>query len=449
VAEVRVVCSGCGTVVDPARELPFRCPNAVDGDGIDHVLVRTLAGTDAAFPETADVKLTDNPFIRYRRLSLAYHLGRDNGLGDADYCRLVENLDAAVARVDGSGFRITRFAPIAGLAEACAAPSDSEIWVKDETGNVSGSHKARHLMAVMIYLKVIERAGLPAAAGLRDRRLAIASCGNAALAAAVVARAADWPLDVFIPPDAEAPVARRLRELGATCHVMERRAGERGDPCYHAFRRAVAAGGLPFGVQGNEVGLAIEGGQTLGWEMADVLRRVRAEMDTLVVRVGGGALGSACWRGLAEAHAAGVISRMPRIHTVQTTGAYPLKQAFVRFMGERDEGDLAGSLARAARSRADYMRPWPSEPKSVAHGILDDETYDWLALVEAMTATGGDALVVGESRLREANRVGRNVAGIPVSHTGSAGLAGLMDLIAAGAFGGGNAALLFTGAERA
>ena len=41
--------------------------------------------------------------------------------------------------------------------------------------------------------------------------LAIASCGNAALAAAVVARAADRRLRVFIPPDADPAVVARLR----------------------------------------------------------------------------------------------------------------------------------------------------------------------------------------------------------------------------------------------
>ena len=31
------------------------------------------------------------------------------------------------------------------------------VRVKDETGNVSGSHKARHLMGILIYLEVLER----------------------------------------------------------------------------------------------------------------------------------------------------------------------------------------------------------------------------------------------------------------------------------------------------
>jgi threonine synthase len=39
-APVRFTCHGCGAVVDPARVLPFRCPEAGrSGDDVDHVLV--------------------------------------------------------------------------------------------------------------------------------------------------------------------------------------------------------------------------------------------------------------------------------------------------------------------------------------------------------------------------------------------------------------------------
>ncbi len=432
-ADFRVECSGCGATVDAATHLPFRCPNAIENDNIDHVLVRHLNGADATFAESAEL----NPFVRYRRLSLGYHLARANSLSDDQYVAIVEDLDRAIAEVDGKGFRITPFAPSASLSDSCGA----EVWVKDETGNVSGSHKARHLMGVMIYLRVLEVANLPAAHGLRDRRLALASCGNAALAAAVIARAADWPLDVFIPPDAEDSVKRRLGELGATLHICKREQGQTGDPCYLAFRKALENGSLSFGIQGNETGIAIEGGQTLGWEMADALRQADTDLDMLFVQVGGGALGSACYRGLVEARDGGVINQLPKLFTVQTLGAYPLKKAFGAFR-------IHGSTENAARNRSAYMNPWPSEPHSVAHGILDDETYDWLALVRGMAATGGDALVANEDCLREANRIGRESTGIDVSHTGSAGLAGLMDTFRGKRDAGLKAAVLFTGEER-
>ncbi len=437
---VRVACSGCGATVDPVETLPFRCPNAADGDGIDHVLARRL--TEPPAPPDRD---GDNPFLRYRRRLLAYHLALKLGLDDDDFCAIVADLDASIAKVDGRGFRVTPFAPADGLAAAAGLPSETEIWVKDETGNVSGSHKARHLMGVMTYLRVLESAGAPLASGLRDRRLAISSCGNAALAAAVVARAANWPIDVFIPPDAEPAVTRRLERLGANLNVMHRQPGQAGDPCYLGFRQAVAAGGLPFGVMGNEVGLALEGGYTLGWEMAEALADAELSVNLLAVQVGGGALGSACHQGLREGLSAS--PRLPRLFTVQTMGAHPLKLAFDRFKAERS-GNLEDDLARAAQARARFMRPWPDEPKSVAHGILDDETYDWLALVEGMAATEGDALIASEEELREANRVARETTGVRASHTGTAGLAGLLGYLRRSRTHDVRAIVLFTGIAR-
>jgi threonine synthase len=85
----------------------------------------------------------------------------------------------------------------------------------------------------------------------------------------------------------------------------------------------------------------------------------------------------------------------------------------------------------------------------VAHGILDDETYDWAAVCEALSATGGDAVVVDEEMLRSANALGRNETGIPADPTGTSGLAGLLALREAGAVGGDErVAVLFTGVDR-
>ena len=112
----------------------------------------------------------------------------------------MRRLDDAVAAVDGHGFSVTPFARSPGLSEALGLSEPGGAWVKDETGNVSGSHKARHLFGVLLQLEVGERIGL--ADPSRRPELAVASCGNAALAAAVVAAAAGRILRVFVPPDA-------------------------------------------------------------------------------------------------------------------------------------------------------------------------------------------------------------------------------------------------------
>jgi len=104
----------------------------------------------------------------------------------------------------------------------------------------------------------------------------------------------------------------------------------------------------------------------------------------------------------------------------------------------------------AARNRAGFMWPWEDEPASVAHGILDDETYDWVAVCEGMLASRGTPVVVGEETLLEANELARAATGIDVDHTGSSGLAGLLSLVAAGHVSPDErVAVLFTGVVRA
>jgi threonine synthase len=94
------------------------------------------------------------------------------------------------------------------------------------------------------------------------------------------------------------------------------------------------------------------------------------------------------------------------------------------------------------------MWPWESEPRSIATGILDDETYDWRAIVDGMLVTGGRPVIVSEERLDRAHRLGHE-AGYAVDPTGTAGLAGLLDLVEAGDVGPDDrVGVLFTGADR-
>ena len=85
----------------------------------------------------------------------------------------------------------------------------------------------------------------------------------------------------------------------------------------------------------------------------------------------------------------------------------------------------------------------------MAHGIIDDETYDWRACLAGLLASGGGPLVVSEASLEEANALARATTGIDVDHTGSSGLAGLLDLVRTRSIDPGETvAVLFTGAVR-
>jgi threonine synthase len=491
------VCAGCGATptADGLDSWPFKCPNARDGDDIDHVL-RCGCAPSTPFPEGDE----ENPFIRFRTLLAAHALALDCGLGDESFTHLVRELDDAVARVDGKGFRATPFGPSPGLAAKIGCTT-GEIWVKDETGNVSGSHKARHLMGLMLYLLVGARrtggAGMAPASeetavltaatrlgvhGTEGRPpLAIASCGNAALAAGVIARAAGWPLEVFVPPSASTSVVERLARLSADIHTCERVDAASGDPCYLAFRSAVTAGAIPFCCQGSDNGLTIDGGKTLAWEMISAFRASArrqwggSRLDAVFIQIGGGALASSIIQGFGDALAAGAIDRLPRFYTVQTAGAYPLKRAYdavaERILqrvplvveqgfspaSDRERAELILShreiiddeMRFARGHRSAFMRPWEKTPRSIAHGILDDETYDWAAVVDGMLRTGGWPFVVSDDRLVDANAAAREATGLNVDHTGSAGLAGVMKAIGIDTrLAGEHVAVVFSGVSR-
>ncbi len=427
--------------LDPLAPEPFRCPNAARAPNVDHVLAWDWRSAElAGWPSGTSI----NPFLRYAKLHHSYWLARARGLAHEDYEAIVNRLDRAVAAVDasGHGFVITPF-------DRCDPASDAlgiEVWAKDETGNVAGSHKARHLMGLLLHLDVQK---VPT-----TRRLAIASCGNAALAAATLAKAARRPVDVFVPPSANPAIINHLRALHATLTECPRGPGDpAGDPCVHRFREALKRGALPFCCQGNENGLNIDGGATIGQELADQLAISEFLPTRLLLQVGGGALGSAMLRGLRQAAGLGHIEGLPMIHFVQSEGAAPLHRAWVgvanRALGSlghglrADDGSAAGladvaallgvhtaqaavteALRHAATHRSTYMWAWEDEPHSVATGILDDETYDWLALVEAMITTGGWPVVVDEATLLEANAM----SGSGADETGTAGLAGLIQI---------------------
>jgi threonine synthase len=459
-----LVCSGCGTELSADEPLPFRCPRA--GEPGDHVVVRRGPPPGARFADAA----CDNPFLRFRELAYPWHVAKARGMADAEYVDLVAELDARVEAVAGTGFRVTPAARCGALARALGVAS---VAIKDETGNVAGSHKARHLFGIALYLAVAERTGL-AGPGVSTARLAIASCGNAALAAAVVARAAGRALDVFVPTWAEAAVVERLRDLGATLIVCPRRDGDPpGDPCVHRFRDAVAGGALPFSCQGPDNGLTIDGGMTLGFELAE---QFPDGVDRLFIQVGGGALASATAQALRWARDLGRLQSLPRLHAVQSAGAAPLVRAWRRsasLLAERCGGgpqpgspaadaalarrlaahlparDLAAGLRELAARRSELMWPWEQEPRSIATGILDDETYDWLAVVQAMVATGGWPVVAAEATLARARDAGEAEAGIAVSATGAAGLAGAFERAGQGGLDAADrVALLFTGVRR-
>ncbi|CAN5670607.1 hypothetical protein BH10ACT2_BH10ACT2_27140 [soil metagenome] len=403
-------CAVCGASVGIDEPFTWRCPNSTD---VDRHHAPQLVQTLSSLRSTGD----PNPFQGFRRY-LAVDAFMDRvGLADDRRAGLIGELDQLIASVDGRGFMTTPFERADDLSDALGFGIDGGVWVKDETHNVGGSHKARHLFPILLHLCATEAQGLAPWGTQRERPpLAIASCGNAAIAAATLAAAASWPIEVFVPRGGNQLVVDTLQALGASVIGCPRRVGDPpGDPCVHRFREAVAAGAIPFSVQGTENAWCLDGGRTLGWEMARHMEEGVAgpPFDRLFAQVGGGAFAASVAAGF---RMSGV---SPKLHAVQTEACAPLARAW-------EHARSLGGPKAAAGHWSECMWPWESVGATAADGILDDETYDWLPVLAAMADSNGSPVVVEESFVLEANEVGCRATGIDASHTGTAGLAGLL-----------------------
>jgi len=225
------------------------------------------------------------------------------------------------------------------------------------------------------------------------------------------------------------------------------------DPTVSVFMNLVEKfGSIPFSVQGSECGLAIEGVQTLAYEIieqAENLMNKRKDLSceefegkkcqeiifsSLFIQVGGGALGSGLVQGFQRAttfndchnisplNVLNQLQKVPSVVTVQSKGNAPLYRAYQKM---KESGK---SIKEASMNRGEYMYPW-SNPASIAHGLLDDETYDWVELVKGMESTDGDSILVDEDTIIKAYFHAKNKYKINACHTGSVGLAGLLSTI--------------------
>lgn len=352
-----------------------------------------------------------NPFVRHMSSLAIDAAGSAMGLSETERLGIVESLDAAVAGVVGHGFETTPLSRADELSDALGFTAQGGIWVKDETHNVAGSHKARHLFTELVHLMMLEATERAPWGGPDDRPpLAIASCGNAAIAASTLARAIDWPIAVHVPEFSAQVVRDQLDQLGADTRVCPRLDTDpAGDPCVFRFRELVDEGAIAFGVQGTENVWCLDGGRTLGWELAEQWPGI----DRVMVQAGGGAFASTVFAGLGE------WGLTPRLHAVQAEGCAPLVRAWDKFRSD-------GRPVDVALRWSEYMWPWESTPMSFADGILDDETYDWLEIIDGAARSGGSVVGASEDNIVRAHRLAHQHTTIDVSPTGAAGLAGVL-----------------------
>ena len=177
-----------------------------------------------------------------------------------------------------------------------------------------------------------------------------------------------------------------------------------GDPCVHRFREEVAQGAIPFRRAGpGKCVVPRWWRRTIGWEMADAEgTHQQSTSDRFFIQVGGGAFAACAATGL---FAGGI---RPRLHAVQAHGCarhWPRAWSWPEQVVACAMQVAAGPSACGRGSSSRLHCRWN----------IDDETYDWIAVCNAMADGGGSPVVASEQHIIEAYALAHRVTTIDAS----------------------------------
>jgi len=284
--------------------------------------------------------------------------------------------------------------PLLQAARLGAAIGASNLWVKDEGVNPTGSFKARGLSCA---ISMCVELGIS--------KVAIASAGNAGSALAAYAAAAGIEAHIFVPRDVPQSNYTECRAYGAHVTLID---GLISD-CARIVGERKAAQGW-FDISTLKEPYRIEGKKTMGYEVAEQFGWTLP--DAIFYPTGGGVGLIGMWKAFDELEALGWISSgRPKMIAVQAAGCQPVVRAFER-------GELKSTFWEQAHTVAAGLRV----PKPLG---------DALSLA-AIRASGGTAIAVNDEDLLDASLQLAATTGIFPAPEGGACLAALKKLLSNG-----------------
>jgi threonine synthase len=253
----------------------------------------------------------------------------------------------------------------------------SNLWCKDESRLPTGSFKSRGLaMAVTM----ARQFGLG--------RLAIPTAGNAGGALAAYAAHCGIEAFVFMPDDTPAINQYECHLAGAKTYLVP---GLITD-CGKIVREGTKRLGW-FDVSTLKEPYRIEGKKTMGLELAEQMNWRLPEV--ILYPTGGGTGLIGMWKAFDELAELGWLadSKRPRMVAVQSDGCAPIVRAF--------------------EANARFAEPFP-RAATIASGIRVPSAVGDFMILDAVRSSGGRAVAVSESRLREWMALGMQSEGLAI-----------------------------------
>jgi len=289
----------------------------------------------------------------------------------------------------GEGF--TPLLPAPRLAAAVGLP---RLFIKDESGNPTGSFKARGLcMAVSM------------AKALGARSVCLPSAGNAGSALAAYAARAGLAAHVFVPKDVGSVFLTETAAYGAEVHTVDGLISDAGRRCAQ-----LASQHGWFECATLKEPYRVEGKKTMGYELAEQLDWKLP--DAILYPTGGGTGIVGMWKAFEELETMGFVGpARPRFYAVQAEGCAPIVKAF-------------------AEGREDAP-PWEGAA-TVAHGIRVPKALGDFLILRALRESNGAGVAVSDPELIQGVKDAAASEGIFMAPEGGACVAALRTLRATG-----------------
>jgi threonine synthase len=267
----------------------------------------------------------------------------------------------------------------------------SDLQLKHEGHNPTASFKDRGMTAALTQAR---RIGALA--------VACASTGNTSASLAAYAAQAGIPAFVLVP-EGRVSAGKLAQTLAYGAHMIRLRGDF--DDCLDLAREASERLGIylvnslnPFRVEGQKT-IVLELLQQLAWEPPDWIALPAGNLGNT----------AAFGKALREAHALGLIDRIPRLLAVQAAGASPFAAGF------------AGSFATRHRVRAE----------TAATAIRIGDPASWDRAVDAIRFTDGHVVAVTDAEIFAAKRI-IDGCGVGCEPASAASVAGVRALVASG-----------------
>jgi len=278
-----------------------------------------------------------------------------------------------------------------GFTPLLPSRHDTNVYIKDEGLNPTGSFKARGLCAAVTMAK---------AYGIR--KLAIPSAGNAAGALAAYAAAAAIEAHIFMPKDVPQANAIECEAFGAKVTLVD---GLISDCARMVGERKQTEGW--FDVSTLKEPFRVEGKKTMGYEIVEQLGWKMP--DAVIYPTGGGVGMIGMWKAFEEMECLGWINgQRPKMISVQAAGCAPIVKAWEEQKPVSEMWQGATTVAsglRVPKAYADYIildiiKKSGGTAVSVTDDEMMDALFEWAADEGIFAAPEGAASLFAYRKLR-------------------------------------------------